>query len=1407
MIFTYKTVGSALIFLMLYSSAHAQLCKEDTSAGMGALPCDMTMRDALLTCDKHTAAGSCPSKPMPTIQTPLKSYIKDYSPYLYYTLPDTKDKNVPYDGTYYRGTAGEKDIALKEFGNTPTGQKTIASCVPQIKLKSDATSKEDMAKLARLQMDNCANQFILNASLSPVQRANATLPSGDNPNDPAELVKPEFYCQPLKMAPVTEEEYIASDYIKGAWKKLLNDPKYVMNTDAQSEPKDTQKEPTLPEGVTLENTDKEPTKQPSPFPEVKLASLAASKFEEIYDPSHPFSPRWDFKWNERDHYSPKTAAYGGDTKNGVFCAGDKKDKIIKVDILSFRDKTLKFDQHLTDRIDYNAKCDKNEGAQAYPCCRLDPIPKPPWVKCTKLDCKTCYEMSAQSPVCSTDYTGTPDRKSVIKTNSGRPVFPVPPWLRIEGFGSAVTGMALSKINAATPVGAVQAAMGGQLNMLRAVANANLSPAGIQSMLSGQVNVLAKLPIGNLSNITNLANISGIISMPQSMLSRMSGLGIGQAQSLLGGQLNIMSTLNGLGGGKLNINASLSSLGSVTQMFSSLGTTGKTLGDIQHLLGGQTNILASLNTNLPIGQAISGLNAANSLMNSLSSGQTLGSIQGLLRGQITSLSGMGVNMTVGGATNIINSQLQQFTNISATARLGDVLTKVNISSGLSGLRSLPANTPMGDVRAILNAQLVGMADHSSNAPLSTFTTILSSNTAQILTMPGSTPVGDVRVMISGLTGGITNLGATMQLSQLSQIPTMMTDLTKTFAGMDQSLPLGSIAPMVDSLKGGIANIAGLNANIPLGDINNIMQSQIGGMLNIPNIGKLLPSELGNVLGAQAGLVNDIGKLAGNLTGSLNGAMSSVTGALSQVTGAMTAQISNITGALTSSINGALGGITSGISGAMGTITGTMGNQLAMLQQYSPSALMGSVAGKIDSAVMANAPGVSQVLDEIQLAKVVAGLNYPRTAKCTPDELTDNNPSMTSLCKDLRRPVAMVNKLKMRYHNPEDKDNIVLTEGVQKGLTFKDHFDDHMPYPRLWDTGTSIQKNPPSDLKFQEPMDTSGQYTAIVGVGHEATPKSVTDPDKMRKDERCLSGGWGGDVNFGGVSIKESDPVTSWTELKLYQARTYRNWGLACLGRYDKAFKPGSTENVLLAQAGAEWSSIVVTKCPKKSDGTVDTDNCKYLSYKEAQNDGGAGATNGSGDGATATSGDSGDSGATGSNGTSKTISYKQASFPLAWRGYLSAKDEKNQFPNFGGGSPSLKTGLDSADLGDIIIFSKGSGKSDDKLGLPKVAKVSKVFRCDQSTNCSMEITEVDNGKFPDVCGTTDSWGEVKTRTIYKPGKMPSNISSDLARISSTTGCEDTKLSQCELADWDKVQYYRIADDVRKGCDKINASECK
>ena len=77
-----------------------------------------------------------------------------------------------------------------------------------------------------------------------------------------------------------------------------------------------------------------------------------------------------------------------------------------------------------------------------------------------------------------------------------------------------------------------------------------------------------------------------------------------------------------------------------------------------------------------------------------------------------------------------------------------------------------------------------------------------------------------------------------------------------------------------------------------------------------------------------------------------------------------------------------------------------------------------------------------------------------------------------------------------------------------------------------------------------------------------------------------------VSSNGVKIYLPDPISSWTELKLYQTNTVRHSGLVCLGRYEKVFKPGSAENMILTAAGANpsvnprallnWNGI--TSCP-------------------------------------------------------------------------------------------------------------------------------------------------------------------------------------------------------------------------------------
>ena len=1358
------------------------------SAGEGKPTYDMTMRDMVVTCDTKNTSDSCPPKPMPMIETPLKSYIKDYSPYLYYTLPDPNNPAIPYTGTHYRGTAGDRDIAHQEFGNPVPGQKRLTACVPQIKLPAAITSKEDIAKYVRLEMDNCANQFIMNLAITPFQKANAVLLSGDNAKDPAEQITPENRCQLLKTIAPPEEEYLASDYLEAAWIKTLNDPAYRKNKNADLEPR-------MPDKIGLKNTTEKATKLPNPFPEVKLTSISTAKFEEILDPTHPFSPRWDFKWNDRDNYSPKTKAYSGDDKNAVFCAGTKND-VTKVDIMTFRETALKFDQHVNDRIEFNKSCMANTGVQANPCCKFEtkwkaafPVPIP-YTVCTPLPCAECYKMTAAEPVCSTTYSQIPDRKSV---DMGGPwigpappyklphtIYPVPPG-PLRGMvlpGAAMTNMAIAAIDANTPIGAVKAAVSSQLTLIKSLSNI-ATPQGLTDALKYQLKVAINIP-----NIPNLDKISDLMNMPQNLINKYSDMTIGQAQNLIDGQLKVMDMVTNLTkGGTIDLSTSLSALAQSTGMLKGLPST-KTIDDIKHLLDGQTNLILHLPIDQPLQQALSGLKSINSMVTGLSDLATSPEkAKELLKASISIMGGMPSGTLVGAAQNAIKGQLEKFSNLSVNMKFGDAITQVNLDASLGSLKAnISADTPIGEVNALLNSQLDGLSDHDPTAPVKDFANILEAHGKDILKLPAGTPLDDIANLTKSSQNAISEMAKNLPLKDISGA---LNPMIKGLSSLDGGIKLGNLGGMTDELQKNLKSLgATLGKDLKLDDVKKFMDSQIGGVLKMPGLDKLDLKQFNDIIGAQQGILKQVTGAAKGVTDAISGATAPITKAISDVTGAMKTQMENITKSITGGINGAIGGAMDGMKNTIGAVTGVITKQLDAINKIAaaPTNAIGAAGAKIDEAIASSVPGMD-VAQAFSWVAVLAA-NYPPEAKCIPNESSKNDPPMAALCKDLRKPLAMINKLKMRYHNPDEPDTQVLTEGVPEGLTFKEYVGDHMPYPRLWDTGTSIQKKfPKDDLNLQAPDDTSGQYTAIVGVGREATPKSMAGTDAERKDERCLAGGWGSDVSFGGISIKKSDPITSWTELKLYQSRTYRDWGLACIGRYEKVYKIGSTENIILAQLGAEWSHITVTKCPNKPDGSKDIENCTFINYKDYIASGGAAA-----------------------NAINTTTHYSIDNYPLGWRGYISSKKEENRFPNFGG-TPTLRTGLDTADLGDIILFPTGSGKEGDKPGLPKIAKVSQVYRCDGNKNCYIEVAEVDNGKYPDICGSTDHWGEVKTRRLYKPGKMDADTVAQLKRINSTINCEDTKLQNCELSTWDKVKFYRSIDDVRSGCDKIKASECK
>ena len=911
------------LVLMVVAPAYAQVCQEPTGniGGKVNLTCDMNYRNQVVACDKVNPANtkeilgtrpSCPAKPMPMIDTPKKSYIADYSPYLWQYPRDETDPTRPYAGTFSLGTPGDASRTFQLFGNTSPGAKRLASCTTQIKLPSDPTTDEDWAKLTRLQADNCANQYILNSAIYPVQKENSQILSGDDPAKPGDKVSLASECQPLNTFSA-DNEYNVSTYLQAAWQKTLQDASYRKTTPdvlkcvpCVSSDIPCDREPHLPcagpgnQGLTLENPLKFPNElktPPQPFPEVLLSSISTVKYEDIIDPTHPFSPRWDYLLNDRDYanlsasslgsFSPTALAiqvalnvYMTTTKNAVFCAGvknsqesdakKKNDDEVKVDVLEFRKKA--FEDSLTKRATYNS---------------------------------VCYSPLGHDP------------------------------------------------------------RGGAIDALFFVA-------------------------------------------PTSWCYNITGFSIWYPWIYARGK----------------------------DCWQCFGLNGK------------------------------------------------------------------------------------------------------------------------------------VDDESQHPPCTT-----------------------------------------------------------TYIGKDLRIK--------NSFPGGF------NA-------------------------------------------------------------------------------------------------------------------------------------------------------------------FKRDANC--------GTKFDKICRDLRKPYTQMNKLKMRYHNPDDEDdkngdNVVLKDGALEGMAFKEYFGNHMPYPKLWDTGQPLLRMPNNDKNNQPPLDTTGQYTAIVGVGHEAAAQAASDlspadadgkqPADKYTDQRCKTMGWGGTlgplpVTFGGVNITLPDPVTSWTEMKLYETRTMRNVGLSCIARYEKVFKPGSAENMMMMVAGGEWQKMIISQCTRLPQGR--TQNCKFMTIKEYTDAGNP------------------------ADDTS-TVYLKQMepdADPLAWRGYLSAKDTAVKFPSFGGTAPSGAniSGLDNAQQGDIVLLPNGPGDNAAKPGLAKLAFVIGTHLdkdktdCEAKKGCYIRVLEPDDGKWPDICGSTDTWGEMKSRYYFKPGHLPDEATKEYARIKSTGNCEETKLSHCEQTGWSNLKLYRITKDVRKGCvNKDSAANCE
>ncbi len=1275
----------------------------------GNSSCERAIRRCGQNCGQiRSYEGSRSGEAIRHITTPLKSLIAEYTPHLFYSLNMDELDEAKKEAlrNVYRGTPGSSRDVFAMPGGGGAGASTglkLASCVNQIETPSKPQTPAEKAMFGRLKIDNCTNQYILQSAVDPAYKENVRTYSMENANDPTQRINLASHCQPLTMRPSgdqTMNEYDAGLYLQGAWKKLLQDPSYRINPNAPEEPR-------LPSQIRIN----QPIAPPSPMPDVRVSMLMQLPYEEIVDPSHPFSPRWDFEDNDRDMFASQGA--------NVFCAGDKDDKVIKVDILSFRDQRIGFTKHVQDRVSFNKNCMSNSGMQKNPCCKVIPNPSQPpqtW-PCIPQPCSVCFGASEDSPACAVSYTGTPDRKTVVP-----PFLPVNPVLRIGGtvssLGSSLQSINLSSLPSDLNVNQVRGMIGNVQGVMNSV------PGGTPvSAMAGQLRGYANMA-GNLQQMASkvgVGNLSSVMNSQGQIFSNMSNLNLnaGDLSAMMRSQASTLSRLPpqvGMG-----------------QYASYLRTPANLLGRID-----------SLKPDMSLANAAPTLRAGQAMLNAFPGTQNVGQVAGQLSGAARTL--QNVQPMMGGIGNVsfekagehLKAQSAMALSFSESTTVSSAVKQLK-DAGQS-LNRIPDTLPIRSLGASVGAKIPGLPNVAAQAENMTVGQLRQSMNAQVNHLSGMVPTSTMRMVAPQIASDVrqaiqlprTLPGLEKAATSLSSesMEKMVSSYAEGLQTIDPKTPMRSVAPTINAQINGVLGLPpGMRVNVARDFLQNQSMS-FQGLSNInpqrlgagiesqtsalgSTISNFNPASLGSMFTSQGALINRFTDMPINRTSQI---LRGYTNNFVDI-----AKIQNISGISTSALQ-------------TGQMSAVLGTQLNQLQNFNGATSISTAASSVSSI-----SGMGEAASPGNLTLgMVTSFPYSPIAACTPLEPAQNPSNMAKMCEQLRAPMIPINKLKMRYHDPEKLTESELPSGVPEGLTFKEYFGSNMPYIRLHDTGRPIQKSTSSK---QDPMDDLGQYTAIVGVGREGV-----SGDAERKDERCLFGGWGGDASFGGVNISAPDPITSWTELKLYQTRTMRKDGLYCIGRYDKVFKPESTEEKLLGLAGGEFNAM--RPLP----------------------------------------------------GATEQTRMSQVSWPLAWRGYTTEPDENQRFPNFGGTASGILTGLDNARLGDILILDENGSAEGSKPGLPRLAVVVEGSNNDPQTcqsegSCWVNIQAADDGGSPDICGGTDAMGQVLTRTFYKPSASTDLDEGPFGILGISTDCEDQNLQRCVLQRWDQIKVYRIREDRR------------
>ncbi len=1266
--------------------------------------------------------GSPSPVPINHLTTPRASLIAQYSPKLYVKPMDTEDEPHDYAGDFARSKAPNPriDDNMLNFRNSNTAcienpsdpacfvgaGNRFRSCLHQLKPSEDYEdmSLQEKAAYNRMRLDNCANQYILMSAAYP-----------EHIDYPQQYAPPGFTaensCQPLDIRQGILSEYndnritdpfgfsrsgknYLREYIEGAWKKLLQDESHrirpgipFISPGAAKEPRYSSSRYEIDNPLTVADA------LDGGFNLTRVEQLYLNKYEQIIDPSHPFSPRWDYGTTERQKYSPMAnEKWGADEENSVYCAGTKaltdewncnagygcvKDgegddlDDEAVHIMDFR--AIQFDNDMQIRMRFNERCENDEISED-----LKDMTIGCWIEIYNvriyLPCKfpTCYGNGDDGMPCSVNYKGKDS------------------WfleLALREFASSMDSVAelaaaYYRMNQLMSTADMQADMADSEGMFT---------QNVASMGTDQFNMESLLSDQGFQSVMGSNSANDMFSFDQrEMLS-----GLNEYQSLIG-DVNIGNFQTNIGGVNTNI-------------------TG--LNDFQSRFGTAipTEMLDFNNPQI-MGALEQELGTARYTQLASQGWENVGSFESLI-GPNGDLGSFIENPVISGAIGQQNlDTLHASMNASEFFSLDDPSSVADLRSWL-GPRydELRASGELNDMieGGASMVELAGGADQLNS---------LWSSDSLPESMSGYSP------------------SSMVQSTDMQDI-VFSNPFNETFSPSQQNElfssdgfgEIASYSQNIGQLVGGMEGVSSLRNNMNfMGQLGNADPSQFmqAGMGNMSVLGtdvfqNMLDKSMVDVWGVQ-GFQNNIPDLHNIMDPNM----------LSNMTNQVNASEYVNVNQFRSFINNP------DISSAMGSDRVNMFNGMSnnQLNSYLSNNSLNTAVGGSYNDLMAN----GDVLGNLPVNNVTSemgGMEMSETNEAfegmdssMPDmEMLDflgcGGRSMEESCKNLAGPYAMLNKLKLAHYSKEkfeeDPFSTELPLGVPEGLSQQEYFGVHRPYPAYPETGKEYGQS--GDVQLQ---NTTGSEVAIVGVG--------------RPTERCLFGGGGGAMGVMGRPVL--DPITSWTELKLYQARSTRRQ-LACLTKFDKVWKPTFTEDPILAREGV--SLPVTSHTESRENHTIRHDIVE------------------------------------------------------PWRGYcLDPNNDLSEagvdapimrsFPYFPNGTASgLSSNLNNAKMDDTIIFPRGTA-SDGRPGLCIIGYVSGKNLTNDPPY--LDITEANWGYYPDVCGITDAVEPHSVpieRRIYK-GSMPEGIEGTIERQSDSDGdCSDTNLSQCALRNsiWNNAIIYR------------------